>query len=156
MWTFSASVVKKGQYFVCFCLNKSSDRCLNICVCLRISEAEKSINPCMKEYENYWFLSLKQEWFPTFTKNDNQPSINVTNCLFMPKTWLAGAYFHLIWSLLANRREMCIVFLCILNLGIFSHHMEKSLDQSLAYWMHDSQLKLVKKHKFSNRLWRLT
>ena len=78
-------------------------------------------------------MSVKQGWLPTLTKIQNKPYILVKNCTFMPKTQPAGALFHLLWSLVANRPEICTISFCIFNLGIFSHQKEQSLDQSHAY-----------------------
>jgi hypothetical protein len=125
---------------------------LVMCVCLRTSEAEKSINPCFKEYKNDRFMSVKQGWLPTLTKIQNKPYILVKNCTFMPKTQPAGALFHLLWSLVANSPEIGKISFCILILGIFSHHKELSLDPSSAYCLYEICLKFGKKHKFSNRL----
>jgi hypothetical protein len=62
---------KKGQYFVhftWFSLTKARTDAfqrdhegLDMCVCSQTSEAEKSINPCIKEYRNYGFMSVQQE-----------------------------------------------------------------------------------------------
>ena len=45
---------------------------------------------------------------------------------------------------------------CILSLGMFPRHYEKSLKQANAYWMHDWQNKLKRKHKLSSMLWCLS
>jgi hypothetical protein len=106
---------------------------LKMCVCLRTSDEEKSINPCFKEYLKYRFMSVKQGWLPTLTKIQNKPYIFVKNCTFMPKTQLAGAHFHLLWSLVAKSPGIGPISFSIWILGIFSHHRELSLDPSSAY-----------------------
>ena len=104
----------------CLCYKKSIPRCIwtwvtlakactvvfhqdyepsTMCVSSPASEAGKSFNPCFEESKNNGFMSVKQEWLPTFTKIKKKPLIFVKSSTFVPKPQPVEDFSTFLWPL---------------------------------------------------------
>ena len=102
----------KDHWFVLLnlvCMNTGSDRCFSptprglehVCLFANFG-GRKKYQPLLQGRSKLSILSVKWGLITPSIKIDNQASINVKKCLFVPKLRLARAYFHTLSCLLAN------------------------------------------------------
>ena len=109
---------------------------LKMCVCLRTSEAEKSINQLFKEYRNDRFMLVKQGWSPTLTNIQNKPYIFVSNCTFMLYLSRPVPYFTFVGPWWQPHSQLATNFFLHFDSWHLFLHKVLRLDPSSAYWLH--------------------
>ena len=110
MWTFPASGVKKLNTFCSFAWTKArTDDWIFVFVC-GLLRRKKVSTPAWRNTKMFDICRKKMNDFPHLLKlTINHQLMSKTAFLCQKHGW-PGAYFLLVWSLLANWPEMCIFF----------------------------------------------